>query len=119
MVNFINGLVEQCFEDPVPDVISHTDPSAIEFSHVFLEADSERNAYNRGWKMLPPRKRRTVANDYVVVVGQMRSNRRANDSGSRDRRAKTGVCELRNFSWSETAENLDSGYGNPNRDRDG
>jgi hypothetical protein len=69
VVNFLNGLVERCFEDPVPDVIPHTDRSAIEFSHVFLEADSERDAYNRGWKMLPPRKRGTVANDYVVVVG--------------------------------------------------
>ena len=54
MVNFINGLVERCLEDPVPDVIPHTDPSAIEFSHIFLEADSERDACNRGWKMLPP-----------------------------------------------------------------
>jgi hypothetical protein len=70
VVNFINGVVERCFEDPVPDVIPHTDPSAIEFSHVFLEADSERDACNRGWKMLPPRKRGTVANDYVVVSGK-------------------------------------------------
>jgi hypothetical protein len=69
-VSLINSLIERYYWSPIPDVIPHTDPGAIEFCHAFLEADSEDDAYNRGPKLLPPRTPGTVVNDYVIALGE-------------------------------------------------
>jgi hypothetical protein len=54
--DLLNSLAERALEHPVPDVISHTDSGATEFRHVFAEADSESDAYDRRWVCFRHRK---------------------------------------------------------------
>lgn len=80
-VTLLNGLVEKATETPQPDVIPHTDPGAISFANVLVEAASDDEAYDVGYATMEAggheRGQNAVMNDYVInltKLGLVRAN---------------------------------------------
>jgi hypothetical protein len=66
--SLLNTLAEVATGSPAPDIIPHTEPGAISFEHVRLEAADEEEAYDRGYELLPPPEPGSVMNDYVIAL---------------------------------------------------
>jgi hypothetical protein len=71
----LNGLVEKVTGTPQLDLIPHTDPGAISFSSVLVEAASDDEAYDTGYIKLKAsghkRGQNAVMNDYVVNLTKL------------------------------------------------